>query len=161
MAKSTHHLELILNLNSRLFINALDAVTADQGKERISDHNNSLNWLAAHTVWSRNMMCMLLGKPAASDPYAGMFDNFKPLDPAVEYPGLDDSRSRWAEATTRLNEALAGVSEEHLASEGPLKNPTGDFSIAGTLAFLAQHESYDIGQIGFLKKYFTREGMKY
>jgi len=33
--------------------------------------------------------------------------------------------------------------------------------LAPIAAFLAQHESYDIGQLGFLKKYYTAEAMKY
>lgn len=32
---------------------------------------------------------------------------------------------------------------------------------AGTLTFLTQHESYEIGKMGFLKKYHTAEAMKY
>jgi len=44
-----------------------------------------------------------------------------------------------------------------LAADAPFKNPTGDSTIGGTIAFLAQHESYDIGQIGLLKKYFTKK----
>ncbi len=32
---------------------------------------------------------------------------------------------------------------------------------AATIAFLAQHESYDIGQLGFLKKYNTNDAMAY
>ena len=68
MALSIKPLESIFNLNSRLFINALDGVTEEQAKERISDHNNPLNWLATHTVWARYNTCMLLGKPA-KNPY--------------------------------------------------------------------------------------------
>ena len=43
----------------------------------------------------------------------------------------------------------------------PFKSPIGDFTIGGTIAFLAQHESYDIGQAAYLKKYFTKEAMSY
>ena len=70
-------------------------------------------------------------------------------------------RSNGKRQLTSCKNHLASVSEEHLATECPLKSPIGDFTFGGTIAFLAQHESYDIGQIGFLKKYFTKEGMKY
>ena len=66
-----------------------------------------------------------------------------------------------ANASRLLKEALASVTEEYLAADSPLKSPIGDFTNGGTVAFLAQHESYDIGQMGFLKKYFTKEAMKY
>jgi hypothetical protein len=161
MAKSIYHPQLIFNLNSRLFVNALAGVTEEQAKERISDHNNPVNWLAAHTVWARYNTCAMLGRPAEKNPFDGLFEKFKPFDAATDYGTLAQAKAEWEKATALLNEALAGVSEEHLAAECPLKSPTGDFSFGGTVSFLAQHESYDIGQIAFLKKYFTKEAMTY
>jgi hypothetical protein len=161
MAKSIYHSEIMLNMNSRLFINALEGVTEAQATERISDHNNPLIWLATHTVWARYNICAMLGKPAAKNPYDGKFENFKVYDPNDNYPALEETKTEWNKATALLAEALASVTEEHLAADCPLKSPIGDFSFGGTIAFLTQHESYDIGQIAFLKKYFTKEAMKY
>ena len=158
---SIYHSELIFNLNSRLFLNALAGVTEEQAKERISSHNNPLSWLAAHTVWARYNSCAMLGKPAAKNPYDGLFENFKPYDAAADYGTLAKAKEEWQKATDLLKEALASVTEEHLAADCPLKSPIGDFSFAGTVTFLAQHESYDIGQIAFLKKYYTKEAMSY
>lgn len=161
MAKSIYHSEIIFNLNSRLFLSALAGITDEQAKERISDHNNPVNWLAAHTVWARYNTCAMLGKPTAKNPYDGLFENFKPFDASANYGSLADAKAEWQKATALLNEALAGVTEEHLAADCPLKSPIGDFTFGGTITFLAQHESYDIGQIAFLKKYFTKEAMSY
>ncbi len=161
MAKSIYQSEIILNMNSRLFISALEGVTEEQAKERISDHNNPLNWLGTHTVWARYNTCLFLGKPPANNPYNGLFENFKPFDPSYNYAMLAEIKTEWAKATELLKEALASVSEEFLAADSPLKSPIGDFTNGGTVAFLAQHESYDIGQIAYLKKYFTKEAMKY
>jgi hypothetical protein len=102
-----------------------------------------------------------LGKPPAKNPYDGLFENFKAFDPSLEYSTLAAAKTEWEKATSLLKEALSAVTEEHLAAVSALKNPTGDFTNAGTVAFLAQHESYDIGQIALLKKYFTKEAMKY
>ena len=52
----------------------------------------------------------------------------------------------------------AYLCSEHVMA---LRTRIGDFTIGGTIIFLAQHESYDIGQMGYLKKYFTKEAMKY
>jgi hypothetical protein len=161
MAQSIKHSENIFNLNSRLFVNALAGVTEEQAKQRISDHNNPLNWLASHTVWARYNSCAMLGKPPASNPYDGLFENFKPFDAAADYGTLEKAKAEWQKATDLLNEAFASVTEEHLAADCPLKSPIGDFSFGGTVTFLAQHESYDIGQIAFLKKYLTGEAMSY
>ena len=160
MTKAIYHSEVIFNLNSRLFLNALAGVTEEQAKERISDHNNPLNWLAVHTVWARYNIAALMGKPG-NNPYNGLFEGFKPFDPNYKYATLAEAKAEWQKATDLLKEAIATVTDEQLAADAPFKNPTGDSSISGTIAFLAQHESYDIGQIGLLKKYFTKEAMSY
>jgi len=160
MSNSIQQLENILNLNNRLFINALEGVTEEQAKERLTGHNNPLSWIASHTVDARYLLLMLLGKSAQS-PYKGMFENFKPFDPSITYPSLDNIKKQWAKTFEFLNEALKETSEEQLKAETPVKSPIGDFTNAGTIAFLIHHECYDIGQMGFLKKYFTQSGMKY
>ena len=160
MKKSTHHSEIILNLNERLFINALVGVTDEQAKQRLSGHNNPLNWLATHTVWARYNTAALLGKPG-NNPYNGLFENFKPFDETMKFDSLDKIKDEWKKASALIREGLTSVTEEQLAGEAPFKNPTGDFTIGGTIAFLAQHESYDIGQMGLLKKFLTKEAMSY
>ncbi len=160
MSKSNYQAEIMLNMNSRLFISALEGVTDEQAGQRISDHNNPLIWLATHTVWARYNTCAMLGKPA-KNPYEGKFENFKAYDPKDNYPKLAEVKAEWNKATALLKEALASVSEEHLSADCPLKSPIGDNSFRGTVAFLTQHESYNIGQIAFLKKYHTKEAMKY
>ena len=160
MKKSIYPLETIFNLNQRLFNNTLAGVTEEKAKERISGHNNPMNWLVAHTVWARYLMLVFLGKPVAN-PYADLFDNFKPYDAALKYPSLEEATDEWQKASALLKGAIQSVSEEHLAADAPIKNPSGDFTNGGTLAFLAQHESYTIGQMSFLKKYLTREAMSY
>ncbi len=161
MTKSIYQASLIFNLNTRLFHNALKGVTEEQAKERISMHNNPLSWLGTHTVWARYNACALLGKPPAKNPYEGLFENFKPFDPAYEYPTLVTISEEWDKASELLNTALEAVTDEYLARPAPFKNPIGDQTLLGGVTFLAQHESYDIGQVALLKKYLTKEAMSY
>ncbi len=160
MAKPLYYCELILNLNERLFFNSLAGVTDDQAEQRITDHNNPLRWIAAHTVSARYNMLLFLGKPSAN-PYRHLFENFKAYDPALKYPTLAEIKSEWQQVTALVKDALKSISDEHLAAESPLKSPIGDFTNGGTFAFMVQHESYDVGQMAFLKKYLTKEAMSY
>ena len=160
MKKSIYQSELILNMNERLFLNSLDGVTDEQAAQRLIGHSNPFIWIATHTVWARYNMLVFLGKPA-KNPFEGKFENFKVYDPADNYPTLAIVKTEWANASSLLKVALGAATEEFLAADSPLKSPIGDFTNGGTVAFLAQHESYDIGQMGFLKKYFTKEAMKY
>ncbi len=160
MKSSIYQSELIFNLNERLFLNALADVTEAQANERISDHNNPIIWIATHNIWARYNVLMFLGKPT-QNPYQGMFENFRPFNAEDKYPTLEEVKKDWNTVSALLREAMTTVSEEHLAADSPLKSPSGDFSMGGTIAFLAQHESYDIGQLALLKKYYTKEAMKY
>ena len=157
---SIKHLANIFNLNTRLFVNTLAGVTETQSEDRISGHSNSFKWIATHTVWARFNILMFLGKPVAN-PYPGLFDNFRPFDAADKYPTMEEIKNEWQKASALLKETLASVTEEQLAGDSPLKSPIGDNTNAGTIAFLAQHESYDIGQLGLLTKYLTKEAMSY
>jgi hypothetical protein len=161
MSKSIYQSAIMLNMNLRLFINAMDGVTDEQANHRISDHNNPFKWMVTHTVWARYNTCKMLGKPVDKNPYDGMFENFRPFNEADKYPTMDEVRAEWNKASALLKEALESVTEEHLAADCPLKSPIGDNTFGGTIAFLTQHESYDIGQIAFLKKFHTKEAMKY
>jgi hypothetical protein len=160
MKKSIYQSELIFNMNERLFLNTLEGVTDEQAQERISGHNNPLIWIATHTVWARYNMLMFLGAPA-QNPFAGMFENFKAYNAADSYPTLTAIKAEWKKVSALLKDALQAATEEHLVADSPLKSPIGDFTNGGTLAFLAQHESYDIGQMALLKKYYTQEAMQY
>ncbi len=160
MTKSIYHTQLILNLNERLFMNTLAGVTDAQAAERVSEHNNPLVWLAAHTTWARYNIAAMLGKPG-NNPYAGMFEGFKPFDATMKFDALDDIKKEWKKASELVREGLKTVTDNHLAGDAPFQNPTDDKTLGGAIAFLAQHESYDIGQMGFLKKYLTKEAMSY
>lgn len=160
MNNSIHQSKIIFNMNDRLFKSTLDGVSEEQAKERITGHVNPVNWIASHTVWARYNTLMFLGKPAGN-PYNDLFENFKAYDASLNYPSLAEIKNEWDNVSGLLKNALESVSEEHLSAESPIKSPIGDFTNGGTVAFLAQHESYDIGQLGLLKKFFTKQAMSY
>ena len=160
MNKSIAQSEIIFKLNDRLFLNTLQGVTEEQASERIIGHVNPVIWIAAHTVWARYNALMFLGAPAGN-PYNDLFENFKPYDASQNYPSLAAVKEEWKKVSGLLSEAIKNVSAEHLAADAPIKNPTGDFTNWGTVTFFAQHESYDVGQLGLLKKFLTKEAMSY
>src|SRR5258708_38351199 len=137
MAKSLYYCELILNLNERLFSNTLAGITEEQAEHRITDHNNPLRWIIAHTVSARYNMLLFLGKPT-HNPYSHLFENFKAYDKALKYPTMDEIRTEWQKATVLLKDALKTVSEEHLSADSPLKNPIRDFPNRPTFSFMLQ-----------------------
>ena len=159
-APSIYSSLLIFKLNQRLFINALEGVTEEHSKVRISDHSNPLIWIATHTVSSRYNALKLIGS-TAENPFNSLFEKFKPYNINDVYPTLEKVKEEWEKVGKLTKELLQSVTEEQLNGSAPFKNPIGDQSIGGAMIFFAQHESYDIGQMGYLKKYLTKEAMKY
>lgn len=60
-----------------------------------------------------------------------------------------------------LDEALESVSADRLAEEPEIQFGMGDPTILGGVAFLAQHESYHVGQIAYLRRLVGLEAMSY
>lgn len=113
MSDSIKHSAIILKLNERLFRNALAGVTEEAARERLSNHNNPLIWIATHTAWARYNMAALLGKPA-ENPYKGLFESFKPFEASMPLPLLSDVLNEWNKASALLNEGLATVKNTSL-----------------------------------------------
>jgi len=141
-------------------MNTLAGVNELQSEKRISEHNNSLKWIATHTVWARFNLLAFLGKPE-KNPYSQLFEKFKAYDPSDNYPTLQELKDEWQKVSASLESALKNVTSEQLAAESSFKGPINDQTNLGALSFLTQHESYDIGQLGLLKKYLTKEAMAY
>ena len=160
MNNSIYQSQIIFNMNDRLFLSTLDGITEEQAKERITGHVNPVNWIAAHTLWARYVTLMILGSPV-DNPYNDLFENFKAYDASLNYPTLSEIKSEWKKVSGLLQEAIKNVTEEHLVADTLIKSPIGDYTNTGTVAFLTQHESYDIGQLGLLKKFLTKEAMSY
>ena len=160
MKKSSYQSEIIFNMNERLFLNSLAEITEQQAKQRISTHSNPLIWIAAHTVWARYNVSMLLGNLNVN-PYNNLFEGFKPFEEAMKFPSLKEVKTEWEKSSDLLKKTFSIVTEDQLKVESPIKSPIGDSTLDGTITFLAQHESYNIGQMAFLKKFLTKEAMRY
>lgn len=160
MTNDLKSVQIILNLNTRLFTNTLEGITEEHWNARLSGHNNPLKWIAAHVVSSRYLFLSLLGKPVQS-PYQELFEKQRPFDPTDVFPSLGDVRTEWARVSELLKTELASPSPDALKMGAPFPLPIEDQTNFGAMAFFTQHESYEIGQMGLLKKYHTKEAMKY
>lgn len=141
-------LEHLFDTNTLLFRNALNGVTADHFAARLNDRTNSMQWVAGHLAHTRAGMAALIG--ARPDGSMAMF--WEGLDPDAEYPDMDAIVRAWNTATERLNERLSVLTGADLAQPTPPQWPGPQKNIRDGLAFLAEHESYHVGQLGLLRK---------
>ena len=149
----------ILSLNTRLLHNCLEGVDDSLGIRRITSDTNSLTFLAAHLAESRHYACMMAGRPL-ENPLEGRLKG-KTLDDIGPLPSLAEIMAAWDAVSKHLLSVLEELTEEDLKREATRRLPGSDGTVGSVLPFLAQHDSYHIGQMAILRRQLGLGAMKY
>jgi hypothetical protein len=137
--------------NASLFEKATEGVRQDQWLATPGDASNHLTWIAGHVVVHRAKIPRLLGQEWSA-PWEDLFSRGSKLVAPAEYPQPPEVRRAWAEVSQQLAAGLSTVSPEILARPVPKGTPTLDGTVGGTIGLLCLHETYHIGQLGYLRK---------
>ena len=152
----------IFNMNTKLFIDCMEGITEEQSNVRISSDTNSIKWIAAHIIWARYNASTLMGNPPVNNPYTGLFENFRPTNEADDYKTVIEINEEWKKASDLIENSFLKIENDFWEKEAPIKlSFIGDDTNAGLITFLAQHESFHLGQLAILKKNITGISMKY
>ncbi len=110
--------------NTGLVSKALAGIRDDEWGTRPGGESNPPAWVAGHLVYLRGLLLRLLG---------------------LEWT--------WDKVSARVAGALENVTAEALAR--PVANglPSFDGKVAGAVALLGFHETYHVGQLGYLHKW--------
>lgn len=83
--------------------------------------------------------------------------------PKGEFPTIEQIRNKWNETSPVIRAGLADLHEDSLNAVIEAKHPVSPFddTIAGLWAFINDHQSYHIGQIGILRRALGKEAMQY
>jgi len=114
--------------------------------------SNHLMWVAGHLVASRGTVLKTLGSEWSA-PWSSLFARGAKLVLPDQYPGIEEIRKAWKDVSEQLSGALAGVPAEALTKPAPEGKPSFDGKVAGLVGFLAFHETYHVGQVGYLRKW--------
>ncbi|MGD2218299.1 MAG: DinB family protein [Gemmatimonadales bacterium] len=149
----------MLKLNTRLFLNCLDGVDDAMARERPSADTNSIGFLACHVLHARYYLASFVGLEPVN-PFQQLFDSAHDVND-LEVPPLAELKSAWGELSAQLVERLPALSVAELGRDSGQEFPVDDGTVRGAVAFLVQHESFHIGQLALLRKYFGLERMVY
>lgn len=152
-----HQLASALALNTRLFANALEEISEKEATERLTETTNHLLWVAGHLANQRAVMTRVLG----GEPGEEMAAFAEAIDAEAEYPSLEDVEEYFAAVTADLRERIQRASDEQLAAPSQIEVPLNDPTTAGTVHFLLHQESYHLGQLGFLRKAYGHEALRF
>ena len=145
-----HFVDGMFKANTDLVTKATEGIGAEQWFLKPCDASNHLMWVMGHLVWARGNLLKTLGSDGAL-PWAPQFARgTKPAD-ILKFPEVEEVRKAWSDVSARLTTCLSEVPAEVL--EKSHDKPTFDGKVGGFIAFLAFHETYHVGQVGYLRKW--------
>jgi len=151
MQESMTAISELFKLNTNLFETVLEGVPGDLQYTRPTDKANSVNWVAGHLARYRFALTAMLGLEVES-PWGDLYRKGTGAEDTTEYPSLDEIKAVWKEISARMLKGLEEATEDQLTKEPPWTKPGMENTIRGTITFLAFHESYHLGQLGYLRK---------
>lgn len=108
---------------------------------------------------SRHVLAAELGAPL-SNPIAPFLEGARTLDEVSTLPPLSEQAAAWDRISTHLAGEIERLDTPRLAAAArPF--PGSDGTVLGALAFLAQHDTYHLGQIALLRRQAGLPGMRY
>ncbi len=153
-------LAAIFDLNTDLLVNCLEGLSEEEARRRLEAGGNSIAFLAAHLSDCRHFIAARLERPR-HNPLAPYLAEAKTIDEIRDWPTLDEIRGAWLGVSDHLAAVLDELTPEALGRENVHRFPISDSTALGFLAFLAQHDSYHLGQAAFLRRQIGRPAMTY
>ena len=153
-------LAALYNLNTDLLLNCLDGLSEAEAQRRLEAGGNSVTFLAAHLTDTRHFLVTRLGHPLPN-PLARYLADVRSIDEIQELPSLEEIRTAWQAVSAHLQSVLADLSPTELAEGNVHRFPLEDSSRLGMIAFLAQHDSYHLGQVAFIRRQLGKPPMSY
>lgn len=159
MEAAVASLAAIFDLNTDLLLNCLSGLSEADAQAQLPGGGNSICFLAAHLTDTRHYLVTQLGRPLAN-PLAGHLEDARSIDEIRTWPPLSDLRHAWLTVGGHLAHTLASLSGEELRR--PIKHRLSlDGTELGLIAFLAQHDSYHLGQAAFVRRQLGKSAMSY
>jgi uncharacterized damage-inducible protein DinB len=150
----------ILDLNTDLLMNCLDGLSDAEARQRLEAGGNSVAFLAAHLTDTRHFLAARLGAPLAN-PLARYLADVRSIGEIREWPSLAEIRAAWLAISAQVQRVLASLTVAELSLPDADRFPLGDRTQLGFVAFLVQHDSYHLGQVGFLRRQLGKPAMTY
>lgn len=160
MHPSVAPLAAIYELNTDLLLNCLDGLSEEEARHRLAGGGNSIAFLAAHLTDTRHFIANRLGR-ALHNPLTPYLADAASIDDIRRWPPLSEIQDAWLTVAAHLAAVLEALTAEDLARQNVHRFPLSDSSALGFLAFLAQHESYHVGQAAFLRRQLGKPAMAY
>jgi hypothetical protein len=138
--------------NNGIYESTVHGIPSEQWLIQPSEHSNHLLWVVGHTAVARAAALRLAGGEWSA-PWQNLFTRGQKRVDNGQYPPVADVQQAWTEIAARLAAALPNASPEQMSKPVEKGKPSIDGTVGGTMGFLCLHESYHLGQMGFIRKW--------
>lgn len=141
----------IFQANDGLIRQTLSDLPAEALWKQPGGLGNSIMWIVGHITQTRAGMLSLLGERASTG-WGDLFRRGAQRQDPSAYPEPQAIKAVGIDLTKRVQAKLATITDEELAAPvTTIKLPNVN-TVADALAFFAFHETYHVGQLGYVKK---------
>jgi len=137
--------------NEDFFQRTIKDVPDDKWLVQMDEGSNHLLWIVGHMLVARANVPKMMGE-TWSAPWEKLFVRGAKRVSPEQYPSPAEIRKAWDEVAEKMSTAFA-TKTGALASPAKEGAPTLDGTMAGTVGFLCLHETYHVGQLGYLHKW--------
>src|SRR5687767_13576896 len=146
-----HPIGLIYKLNNGLVSRSLDGLSDDEVWQPPPGGGNPVGWILGHITETRVALLGLLGRTAATG-WTPAFTRGSVRADRASYPSRQTIEVAWQNTHAGMRDAFAALTPEHLQQPAAGPPLPGANTVADQLAFFAFHESYHVGQIGYVRR---------
>ena len=152
MNPDLRHVASMYKVNGDLFNKTIRDIPADRWFERPGDGSDHLLWIVGHIAVHRGMALKTLGVEWSA-PWQNLFAEGAARVGAEKYPKADAILREFEKISGQLPAALESASTDLLNRPAPPNIPALDGKLGGTVAVLAWHEGFHLGQAAYLRKW--------
>ena len=138
--------------NNGIYERTVCDIPAEQWLIQPGENSNHLPWVVGHAAVTRAVALRLVGGQWSA-PWQNLFTRGQERMESGQYPQVSEVRQAWSDISTHLLGALPNASPESMSRPVQKGKPSIDGTIGGTIGFLCLHESYHLGQMGFIRKW--------
>jgi uncharacterized damage-inducible protein DinB len=144
-------LALIFKLNNNLIARSLEGLSDEEAWAQPTGSGNPIAWLLGHLTEARAGMLTEMGMPFTYG-WTRVFQRGSALQDRSGYPTRAAIETAWTATHAAMRDAFASVAAERLAGPVTRRPVPGVENLTDLIAFCGFHESYHVGQIGFIRK---------
>ena len=137
-------------LNEYFFNQALEGLSEADLWRRPSECANPMFWIAGHMTDSRAMVLKALGEEFEL-PWGGQFKRFSKISQPSDYPALAQIRSTMESSGIRIKQLLLIIEDDRLFGPASGVGVPNAKTLMDEISQLAWHDSYHLGQLGYLR----------